>query len=78
MVQTSGNLGRRLQLSIQAAFDQGARKVVLVGTDILGITTTILHAAFDALDNHDLVLGPSTDGGYWLVGLKKPKNILIA
>lgn len=73
--QAGGNLGRRLQLSMKSAFDEGACKVVLIGTDIPGITTTILNAAFDALNNHDLVLGPSTDGGYWLVGLSKPENI---
>ncbi len=75
LAQTTGNLGSRMFLAIQTAFQQGAERVLLVGTDIPGITVAILEKALDSLDAHDLVLGPSTDGGYWLVGMTKPKNI---
>ena len=73
--QATGDLGGRMHVAMKSAFDGGARKVVLVGTDIPGITATILEQAFDALGNHDLVMGPSTDGGYWLVGMRRPANI---
>ncbi len=73
--QTSGDLGDRMLAAFQHAFDQGANQVVLVGTDIPGITIDFLFQAFNALNSNDLVLGPSTDGGYWLVGMKKAQDI---
>ncbi len=73
--QATGDLGRRMFAAITAAHDRGARRIVLIGTDIPGITSGILGRAFASLDDHDLVFGPSTDGGYWLVGMKTPVNI---
>lgn len=73
--QASGNLGSRMFLSIQRAFDQGARQVVLIGTDIPRLTADILDRAFESLTISDLVLGPSTDGGYWLVGMNRLVNV---
>lgn len=73
--QAAGDLGQRMFKAIQAASDRGARRVVLVGTDIPGLTAASLLTAFDALISHDLVLGPSIDGGYWLVGMTRPVNI---
>lgn len=75
VAQSTGNLGRRMHLAMQRAFDGGARRVVLVGTDIPGLTADILAQAFKALQEKDLVFGPSTDGGYWLVGMTRPANI---
>lgn len=73
--QEAGDLGRRMFRAMKAAFDQGARRVVLVGTDIPGITAGIIESAFEGLAQKDLVLGPSTDGGYWLVGMSRPVNL---
>ncbi|BBO76892.1 hypothetical protein DSCW_43090 [Desulfosarcina widdelii] len=73
--QTQGDLGSRMFRSLQWAFGQGARRVVLVGTDIPGLAPDHLEAAFDRLERHDLVIGPSKDGGYWLVGMSRPENI---
>ncbi|WP_319406773.1 TIGR04283 family arsenosugar biosynthesis glycosyltransferase [uncultured Desulfosarcina sp.] len=75
VAQADGDLGWRMHLALKSAFDGGARRVVLVGTDIPGLTTGILNQAFNALQKRDLVVGPSTDGGYWLVGMKRPENI---
>ncbi len=73
--QASGDLGHRMIRAIRDRFEQGAGRVVLVGTDIPGLNAAVLNRAFEQLRNHDLVIGPSTDGGYWLVGLKRPENI---
>jgi rSAM/selenodomain-associated transferase 1 len=73
--QASGDLGRRMQMAIRAAFDQGAGRVVLVGTDIPGLASGNLNRAFASLRDHDLVLGPSTDGGYWLIGMTSPIDL---
>jgi glycosyltransferase A (GT-A) superfamily protein (DUF2064 family) len=55
--------------------NEGCRRVVLVGTDIPDLTAQILEEAFDALVEHDVVLGPSADGGYWLIGLNRPIDL---
>ena len=73
--QSSGDLGKRMLTAFQRSFNKGAGRVLLIGTDIPGITSQLLEGAFEALNNHDLVLGPSTDGGYWLVGMNKPQDI---
>lgn len=70
--QGEGDLGRRMELAMARAFAHGARQVVLVGTDIPGMTASHLAAAFDALNTHEVVLGPTHDGGYWLVGCRRP------
>lgn len=75
VAQAAGDLGRRMHLALKSAFDGGARRVVLVGTDIPGLTTGILKQAFNALQKKDIVVGPSTDGGYCLVGMKRLENI---
>jgi uncharacterized protein len=73
--QTGGDLGRRMVNALTAAFDRGGRPVVLVGTDIPGMTAGHLRTAFEALERHDVVLGPSRDGGYWLIGMRRPLDL---
>jgi rSAM/selenodomain-associated transferase 2/rSAM/selenodomain-associated transferase 1 len=73
--QRSGDLGERMKTAFLEAFRQGAQQVILHGTDIPGLTESHIQEAFDALKSQDLVLGPSTDGGYWLIGLKKPADV---
>jgi rSAM/selenodomain-associated transferase 2/rSAM/selenodomain-associated transferase 1 len=73
--QSSGDLGERMKFAFLEAFQQGAQHVLLHGTDIPDLTTHHIDEAFHALKSHDLVLGPSTDGGYWLIGLRKPADL---
>ena len=73
--QQAGDLGRRIRSALFDALNEGNKRVVLVGTDIPGITVEIIEQAFAALHNHDVVLGPSTDGGFWLMGLKRPVDV---
>jgi rSAM/selenodomain-associated transferase 2/rSAM/selenodomain-associated transferase 1 len=73
--QSGGNLGIRMLNALQAAFERGSRPAVLVGTDIPAMTARHLKAAFHALNGHDLVLGPSRDGGYWLIGMNRPVDV---
>jgi hypothetical protein len=44
---------------------------VIIGTDCPDLTIEILTQAFEALKQHDLVLGPAADGGYYLIGLRR-------
>ncbi|MGA6925630.1 MAG: TIGR04282 family arsenosugar biosynthesis glycosyltransferase [Desulfosarcina sp.] len=73
--QPAGDLGRRMHLSIKRSFEDGAHRVVLIGTDVPELTAPFLEQAFDALLEKELVFGPSTDGGYWLVGMTRPENL---
>lgn len=73
--QTGDSLGTRMANAIRAAFRRGRRPVVLVGTDIPGMTAGHIRTAFEALRRNDIVLGPSRDGGYWLIGMQQPVDI---
>ncbi|HBF43446.1 MAG TPA: hypothetical protein DDW42_07435 [Desulfobacteraceae bacterium] len=73
--QVPGDLGMRMYVAFLAAFQSGCRRVILIGTDIPELKINHLGQAFDALTENDLVIGPSTDGGYWLIGLNRPANL---
>ncbi|HEX6983348.1 MAG TPA: TIGR04282 family arsenosugar biosynthesis glycosyltransferase [Balneolaceae bacterium] len=68
-LQEGGDLGERMKNSFRKAFDEGASKVVIIGSDCPGLTSEVIKQAYDALDNDDLVIGPSKDGGYYLLGM---------
>jgi len=68
IAQGSGDLGRRMTRLFQRLPSGPA---LIVGGDIPGITRTHVNRAFRALGGHDAVFGPTVDGGYWLVGLKR-------
>ena len=68
--QEGGSLDQRMLDAFEAAFSAGCRRVVIIGTDIPGITDAIIDDAFEQLRSKDLVLGPATDGGYYLIGLR--------
>jgi rSAM/selenodomain-associated transferase 2 len=64
-------------LAFTEAFEGGMRRVVLVGTDIPGIRPAHLAKAFQALRRKDVVIGPARDGGYYLIGLRRPARELF-
>jgi len=70
--QAAGDLGARLTTAFDEAFAVGARRVVAIGTDCLDLTTELLGEAFGALTGVDAVVGPAFDGGYYLIGLRRP------
>ncbi|MBW2622632.1 MAG: TIGR04283 family arsenosugar biosynthesis glycosyltransferase [Deltaproteobacteria bacterium] len=73
--QHDGDLGQRMRIALEHAFRQGARRVLLVGTDIPEMDADHFSQAFNHLDEKDLVLGPSMDGGYWLIGATRPVDV---
>ena len=73
--QKLGDLGVRMHEAFLDAFHSGCRRAVLLGTDIPQMTTHHLKQTFNALKENDIVIGPSTDGGYWLMGLNHPVNL---
>ena len=70
-LQEGESLGDRMLLAFFELFQQGYSKIVIVGSDCPELTPFIIEDAFDKLDTSDVVIGPSTDGGYYLLGLTK-------
>ena len=77
-LQGGGGLGVRMQRQVCRAFRTGARRVVLIGSDLPQLDGRDLAAAFAALEHCPAVLGPACDGGYWLLGLRQPQPELMA
>ena len=75
--QAGEDLGSRMDHAIQAGFSQGFKNVILIGTDIPSLQPSIVKAAQDQLIDHDVVLGPTYDGGYYLIGLRHPQAELF-
>ncbi len=69
--QSNGDLGQRMQKAFETAFADGYEKVCIIGSDCYELDTNILKEAFAQLDEKDVVIGPATDGGYYLLGMKK-------
>ena len=67
--QGNGDLGKRLQLAFADAFSVGVQRVVAIGADCPSLSTKMISRALDLLRTNDLVLGPASDGGYYLIGL---------
>lgn len=73
--QSPGDLGQKMYNDIKRSIKEGNKPVVLIGTDVPDITHEHLERAFYDLHDNDLVLGPSLDGGYWLIGMKQPHGL---
>jgi rSAM/selenodomain-associated transferase 1 len=69
--QVSGDLGVRMKHFFDEAIQQNWRRVVLIGSDCPQIPASLIHRAFDLLNEVRVVLGPSDDGGYYLVGMSE-------
>jgi rSAM/selenodomain-associated transferase 1 len=71
-VQSGQGLGNALAGAFRTHFEAGFAPVVLVASDSPGLPSHIMHAASAALVDHDMAIGPTLDGGYYLIGLKRP------
>jgi hypothetical protein len=75
--QGQGDLGMRLQRAFAEAFQKEAQRAVIIGSDCPEVEATDIREAWTALDDYELVLGPATDGGYWLIGLCHEQAMLF-
>jgi rSAM/selenodomain-associated transferase 1 len=71
MPQKGADLGQRMKNAFIDAFDRGFQQVLIVGSDIPDLPRNVIEDAFAFLKNRDAVLGPSFDGGYYLIGFKR-------
>lgn len=78
IAQAGEDLGARMALAFADVFAQGYRRVLVTGTDLPTLPGSAFGEALTLLDSHDLVLGPAHDGGYYMIGLRKPAPELFA
>lgn len=69
--QTKGDLGEKMQQAFHRALAEGYQKVVLIGSDLPMLDQDTIHDALHCLEEFDAVVGPTDDGGYYLIGARK-------
>ncbi len=70
--QIGTTLGERMNQALTTALDKGYQHALLIGTDLPTFSAQSCPVAINTLKNHDVVFGPTSDGGYYLVGMKHP------
>jgi rSAM/selenodomain-associated transferase 1 len=76
--QSGETLGDRLHSAFTDAFGRGADRAAVVGTDVPELGGPLILQAFGLLEQVEIVIGPGTDGGYYLLGMKPPVKNLFA
>lgn len=76
-VQHGNDLGERMENAFDAIFQKRYDKVVIIGTDCPDLNAGLIMDAFEYLHLNDVVIGPAEDGGYYLLGIKKPQPELF-
>lgn len=69
-LQQGKDLGKRMYNAFLDTFSEGYKKVVIVGSDLFDLQPKHIEIAFRKLDSYEVVIGPSEDGGYYLLGMK--------
>jgi len=75
--QRGDDLGARMSAAFDETFRRGARRAAVIGTDVPWVHRGLVAEAFSALDAHDVVLGPTSDGGYYLLALARLQPALF-
>ena len=75
--QRGRDIGEKMLNACRDASDLGYSDCLLMGSDIPDVRTEDIREAFNKLENHDIVIGPSADGGYWLIGMHRPLEVLF-
>jgi rSAM/selenodomain-associated transferase 1 len=78
IAQMGDDLGARMARACADVFALGYRQVLVIGTDLPTLPGSVFGETVKLLASHDVVLGPALDGGYYLIGLRKPSPGLFA
>ena len=70
-------LGARMQAAFELLFNKGYQHICIIGSDCYELTSGIIQQAFNALQQYKVVIGPSADGGYYLLGLSRMQPSLF-
>ncbi len=76
-IQYGNDIGERMENAFKIIFGRGFGKILVAGTDCPGLNPDIVNGAFEKLNTFDIVAGPATDGGYYLLGLKEINETLF-
>ena len=68
-VQQGGDLGERMGNAFTELFKAGYHKLIIIGSDCIELDKALIEQAFKLLADHKVVIGPSLDGGYYLLGM---------
>ncbi|MBT8210168.1 MAG: TIGR04282 family arsenosugar biosynthesis glycosyltransferase [Eudoraea sp.] len=68
-LQQGSTLGERMKHAWEWALGEKYQKIIIIGSDIYDLSPEDLEMAFKTLDKHDFVVGPASDGGYYLLGM---------
>ncbi len=69
-LQQGNDLGQRMLLAFRELFGLGYQSIQIIGSDCMELTTDIIETGFNRLHENEVVIGPSTDGGYYLLGMR--------
>jgi hypothetical protein len=72
-VQQGSTLGERMENAFREGFTRGYKQIIIIGSDLYDLRESDLETAFHLLEENDCVIGPATDGGYYLLGMKAPE-----
>ncbi len=75
--QQGEKLGDRMRKAFEVTFAEGSKRTIIIGTDVPELDFPTLECAFETLVRHDVVIGPSNDGGYYLLGMNAPVKELF-
>jgi len=73
-LQKGADLGERMKNAFSEIFGMGYEKIIIIGSDMFDLNKNDLETAFSALEKTSFVIGPATDGGYYLLGMKEMKE----
>ena len=76
-LQTQGGLGQKMSAAFEWGFQSGYKEICIIGSDCYELAPEIIMSGFQSLSTHDAVLGPTRDGGYYLLGMKKMREELF-
>lgn len=76
-VQQGETLGDRMKNAFHDGFKAGYKNIILIGSDLPSLSSSIIKKGFDALENNEVVFGPAEDGGYYLVGFSNMKDFVF-
>ena len=70
-IQIGENLGKKISNAFNWGFEKGYKKIIIIGSDLWDLNEEIINKGFLELNKNKVVIGPSIDGGYYLLGLNK-------
>ncbi|MCB0464969.1 MAG: TIGR04282 family arsenosugar biosynthesis glycosyltransferase [Aequorivita sp.] len=72
-LQSGSDLGEKMKNAFDEILGMGYEKTIIIGSDMFDLSKKDLETAFDLLQTNNFVIGPATDGGYYLLGMKEVK-----